>query len=125
MVHVEQDKYFVGTSVEKLFLNSKQQVEIVDVGRADVYLQTHHVEMEQVLIDLMYRGDKSLEDVCEFIINQKGVKTKTIQLESPNAYRKSDWVSIEYEGQNAKKKVGSPTKKADKSHLKVSPKKIQ
>lgn len=43
----------------------------------------------------MYQGDQSLEDVCEHIINDKGVKTKTVVLESPLRLRQSNWVSID------------------------------
>jgi len=44
---------------------------------------SNHNDFEMAIINLMYKGDKSLEDICEFIINEKGIRTETVVLESP------------------------------------------
>ena len=117
-MHVKDKRYFVGTSVETLFLNKENQPELEDYGPLDQYILQNHDVFEEQLIELMYKGDNSLEYVCEFIINpNKGLKTETVVLESPLKLRKSDWVSINLH--DKKDALNSP-----KGYMKVHPKKI-
>ena len=113
VLHVKDNRFFIGSSVEKLRQKPDGTVEVEEMGPLDQYLVENHDVFEQTLIQLMYQGDKSLEEVVEFIINGKGVKTETVVLESPLKLRQSNWVSIDLK-----------KKEDNKGYLRQSTKKI-
>ena len=63
----------------------------------DTFAVKNHDQMERVLIQHMFESGKSLEEVCEQIINGRKIRTETYQKEQKNHLRNTNWVSIEKE----------------------------
>jgi hypothetical protein len=90
VVHVRDNKYLIGDSVQKIeLINESRASSIVYVrfgerlDRLETYVCQNHDQFEKNLIALMFVGNLSLEEVCDDIINNRKVKTETVQLNSP------------------------------------------
>jgi len=80
VLHVEGNNYFIGTSVQHVELKKDEpMVKIKDFFEPfDQFCVDNHEKMEKVLVQHMFESGKSLEEVCEQIINGRKIRTETI-----------------------------------------------
>lgn len=99
VLHVDGNQYFIGTSVQHCELKKQgPMVKINDYYEPfGQYCIENHEKMEKILVQHMFESGKSLEEVCEQIINGRKIRTETFQKELQGSLRNTNWVSIEKE----------------------------
>ena len=85
VLHVDGNKYFIGTSTQHVEL--KKGVPMVKINDYfepfDKFAVENHEKMERILVQHMFESGRSLEEVCDQIMNGRKIKTTTIQKENP------------------------------------------